>query len=79
MPVVLREGPYRVFIYTREGPEPPHVHVRRDGKEAKFWLRSLCVADPGRFRPLEVRRIARILMAHADQLLEEWHARHGRP
>jgi hypothetical protein len=79
MPVVLRQGPYTIVIYTREGREPPHVHVRREAKEAKFWLRPLSVADPGRFRPLELRRIARILMAHAEKLLEEWYARHGRP
>lgn len=78
MPVVLREGPYTFVIYTREGAEPPHVHVRRDRNEAKFWLRTLGVADSGGFKPLELRRIARILMAHKEQLLEEWYARHGR-
>jgi hypothetical protein len=38
MPNILRVGPYRFFIYSNEGDEPPHVHVRRDRKLAKFWL-----------------------------------------
>ena len=77
MPVVLRKGPYKVVIYTREGREPPHVHVRREPDEAKFWLCPLDVADPGRFRPVELRRIERMLAPHHTRLLEEWHARHG--
>lgn len=38
MPTVLRSGPYRVFFHSDEGHEPPHVHVVRDDRIAKFWL-----------------------------------------
>jgi len=38
MPTVLRWGPYRAFFYSNEGGEPPHIHVRSGGFEAKFWL-----------------------------------------
>ncbi len=40
MPVVFREGGFRYFFYSNEGDprEPVHVHVMRDGDEAKFWL-----------------------------------------
>ena len=77
MPVVLREGPYKASIYAYERGEPPHVHVERDDARAKFWLRPVSLADGGRFKPIELRRIERILRAHATRLLEEWHARHG--
>jgi uncharacterized protein DUF4160 len=36
VPTVLRWGPVRAFFYSNEGGEPAHVHVRADGKEAKF-------------------------------------------
>jgi hypothetical protein len=42
MPTVLRSGPYRVFFYSADREEPPHVHVARDDCYAKFWL------DPAR-------------------------------
>ncbi|WP_420608049.1 DUF4160 domain-containing protein [Novosphingopyxis sp.] len=31
---------FRFFFYAHEGIplEPPHVHVRKDGCEAKIWL-----------------------------------------
>ncbi len=40
MPIVFRVGGFRFFFYSNEGDprEPPHIHVLRDGREAKFWL-----------------------------------------
>jgi len=38
MPTILREGPYRFFFYAGDSDEPPHVHVERDDKIAKFFL-----------------------------------------
>lgn len=40
MPVVFRDGGFRFFFYSNEGDprEPVHIHVMRDGVEAKFWL-----------------------------------------
>jgi len=38
MPTVLRVGPYRFFFYAGDRDEPPHVHVERNDKVAKFWL-----------------------------------------
>jgi hypothetical protein len=36
MPTVLRDGPYRFYFYSHEPNEPPHVHVDRDDRSAKF-------------------------------------------
>jgi hypothetical protein len=36
MPTVLRTGPYRLFFYSGDGGEPPHVHAERDDAVAKF-------------------------------------------
>ena len=40
MPVIFRHKGYRFFFYSNEGNprEPVHVHVSRDGIDAKFWL-----------------------------------------
>ncbi|MCL4842256.1 MAG: DUF4160 domain-containing protein [Bryobacteraceae bacterium] len=34
----MRSGPYRLFFYSADAHEPPHVHVERDGAEAKLWV-----------------------------------------
>ena len=38
MPAVLRIGRYRFVFFSNEGQEPPHIHVKAGGDEAKFWL-----------------------------------------
>ena len=45
MPTVLRVGPYRLFFYSGDGREPPHVHVERDDSLAKFWLAPVRLAS----------------------------------
>lgn len=40
MPVVFREGGLRYYFFSNEGAprEPPHVHVKGGGRDAKIWL-----------------------------------------
>jgi hypothetical protein len=78
MTVVLREGPYKVMIYVDEPDEPPHVHVLRDACRAKFWLLPVAADRSRGFKPIELRRIQRMLELHAAILLRKWHERHGR-
>lgn len=42
MPVVLRYKGYTFFFFSNEGNprEPLHVHVRKSGASAKFWLET---------------------------------------
>jgi hypothetical protein len=77
LPTVLRSGPYRFFYYVADHGEPPHVHVERDGLEAKFWLDPVTIASPGPFKPVELRRIERIVEEHRYVLLERWDADFG--
>ncbi len=35
MPTILRTGPYRLYFYSHEPNEPPHIHVDRDDQSAK--------------------------------------------
>jgi len=41
MPEVFRFEGYVVFFYANEGQEPIHVHVRKAGGFAKFWIEPL--------------------------------------
>jgi hypothetical protein len=41
-------------LYSNEGDEPAHVHVRGGDKEAKFWLHDLWVAVNAGFRPMKL-------------------------
>jgi len=72
MPTVLRVGPYRFFFFAGDRSEPPHVHVRRDKKEAKYWLTPVKLAKRIGFKANELRTIRHIIEEHEQQLLEAW-------
>ena len=74
MPNVMRIGPYRFFFWSRENNEPPHIHVKREHREAKFWIDPLVeLADNLNFAGHELNRIRQLVEEHRDLLLEAWH------
>ena len=72
MPTVLRVKGYRIGLYSPESDEPAHVHVRKAGHEAKFWLGPVQLSWNKGFREAELREIARILATHEAKLIEAW-------
>ncbi len=73
MPTVFRSGPYRLFFYSADNHEPPHVHVEREGYEAKFWLEPVRLQGSRGFRGWEIRQIEELVEEKADLLLEAWY------
>ena len=72
MPTVLRSGPYRLFFYSADGAEPPHVHVERDHRTAKFWLRPVRLQSSGGFGRVEIARVTSIVVENLELLLRSW-------
>ena len=72
MPTVLRSGPYRFFFYSGDATEPPHVHVERDQKSAKFWLGPVRLHDSWGFSRVEIVRVEAIVRENVDALLRSW-------
>jgi len=75
VPTILLVGPYRMYFYSHEPNEPPHVHVDRDDQSAKFWLDPVALATDLGFGPAELRRIHRLVVENGNPLLEKWHER----
>ncbi len=72
MPVVLRIGPYVFFFYSQENNEPPHIHIRRDKKKAKFWLDPVELHSSDGLRPHEINRLAKLVEENRTLFLEAW-------
>jgi hypothetical protein len=77
VPTVLRSGPYRIYFYSHEPNEPPHVHVDRDDLTAKFWLDPIGLAGNLGFGARELREVERLIRQRSAELLEAWHAYFG--
>jgi hypothetical protein len=75
MATVLRVGRYRFVIYSNEGNEPPHIHVKADRDEAKFWLDPIALAANYGFKAHELNEIERHVREHQAELTEAWHER----
>ncbi len=73
MPTVLRHGPYRFFFYAGDRDEPPHVHVEREDRIAKFWLQPVRLERSGGLKRPEIAEVLQVLAQHQVQLLEAWH------
>jgi len=73
MPTAVRAGPYRLFFYSNDRDEPPHVHVERDDNVAKFWLDPVRLQSSGGFSRKEINQIATVVLGRQIELLEAWH------
>ena len=61
-----------MFFFSHDVSEPPHVHVDRDDKSAKFWIAPVSLARNLGFSSVELRRIERLLQSNQISLLQEW-------
>jgi hypothetical protein len=77
-PTVKRIGPYRFFFFSNEGGEPPHIHVQRDRKLAKFWLDPVRLARSTRFAAHELTEVQGLVRDNEASFLEVWHEFFGR-
>lgn len=75
MPIVFCERGFRFFFYSNEcSPrEPVHIHVEKDGVEAKFWLNPVvALAYNDGYRTRTVRELRGIIEANRDLIERTW-------
>ena len=72
MPTIARPGPYRVFFYSNNGVEPPHVHVQKGTALAKFWLAPVAQASASGYRAHDLRELERLVRENHEVWLEAW-------
>lgn len=73
MPTVLRIAGFRLYFYSHEPNEPPHIHVDRNGASAKVWLEGVALASNAGFSAKELGEVLRLVRENQMQLLEAWH------
>jgi len=76
MPVVLRHKGYRFFFWANEGNprEPLHIHVRKGGAVAKFWLlqAEVRVAESYDMSPAELRELSQVVKDNRELIERKW-------
>ena len=77
MPTVLRVEGARLYFWSREPNEPPHIHVDRGGASAKVWLEPVTLASNTGYPARELGAILRLVRERQTELLEAWHGFFG--
>ena len=80
MPIVFRDRGYRFHFYSNEGDprEPAHIHVRRDGADAKFWLfPAVAVAYNRGFSAKVQADLMQVIEVRRDEIERAWNEHFG--
>jgi hypothetical protein len=75
MPIVFRHSGFRFFFYSNEGtpPEPEHIHVEKNGDEAKIWLEPrIRVAYNDGYDARTLRELLEIVAANKARMERAW-------
>jgi hypothetical protein len=77
-PTVVRDGPFRLFFFSREEPRI-HVHVAHPDGEAKFWLTpSVDLAANIGLSETQLRQAQTVVEKHLPEIEDAWHRHFGR-
>jgi len=72
VPEVFRERGWVGCFYSNEGAEPPHVHIRKGGGEAKFWVSPVRLESSDGLKVKELAVAERLVEKHEANILEKW-------
>jgi hypothetical protein len=64
MPTVLRTDGFRLYVYSHEPNEPPHIHIDKGTATAKLWLHDVAVARSIGFSAHALSKIQRLVKTH---------------
>lgn len=75
MPKLFEIDGYKFFFFSNEGDpsEPCHIHVRKAGNLAKFWVEPVVSLDSSDgFNSKELKFIANAVEEHKELIKEAW-------
>ncbi len=72
MPTIIRIKGYRFFFFSREGNEPPYIHIEQAERYAKFWLNPVQLAESEGFRSDEITDLRKLVFENKSLFEERW-------
>jgi hypothetical protein len=77
MAEVFRAEGYVFFFYSNESQEPMHVHARKAGGFAKFWLEPVLLDYCQGMKTREVARAEELIVDNLDRIRRRWNEAFG--
>jgi len=72
MPTILRIKKYRLFFFSNEGNEFPHIHIESGENYAKFWLEDVAIAKSIGYNAKEINEIKVIIFENISIIKDKW-------
>ena len=72
MPTILRIKKYRLFFFSNEGNESPHIHIESGENYAKFWLKDVALAKSIGYNAKEINEIRAIILENINIIKDKW-------
>jgi hypothetical protein len=77
MPEVFRSHGYVFFFYSNEGSEPAHIHVRKAGGFAKYWMEPVELDYAQGMKVQELAEAEKLIKQNEVEILRRWREVHG--
>ena len=77
MPEVFRQLGFVFFFYTNEGNEPMHVHVRKAGGFAKYWIEPIELEFSQGMKVTDLKTAQILIKENVELIKTKWNEIHG--
>jgi hypothetical protein len=72
MAEVFRKLGFVFFFYSNEGDEPMHIHVRKAGGFAKFWIEPVDLEFSQGLKVSEIRKAEELVLENLETIKNKW-------
>jgi hypothetical protein len=73
MPEVFRKFGFVFFFYTNEGHEPMHIHLRKAGGFAKFWIEPIELEFAQGLKTQDLNKAEELIHENIELIKSKWH------
>lgn len=77
MPEIFRKLGFVFFFYSNEGLEPMHIHVRKAGGFAKFWLEPIELDYSQGLKVQDIKVAQDLIEQNYELIKTKWNEIHG--
>lgn len=77
MPEVFRKLGFVFFFFSNEGQEPMHIHVRKAGGFAKFWVEPVELDFAQGLKVKDLKIAEELVIENIELIKEKWYEVHG--
>lgn len=77
MPEVFRKYGFVFFFYSNEGQEPMHIHVRKAGGFANFWIEPIELDYAQGLKVADIKLAEDLILEHTETIKQKWNEVHG--